>query len=95
MSFLCPPSCLIIWSRETGSAVPSHVSPLILHTKAEASTGPVVLKAAQVKGAVCSDNPMDELMRSPRFPRILLGSTMDVSTPLKLWNQYTLSMIDK
>ena len=33
--FPCPRSRLRIWSRETGSAVPSRVSPLILHTQAE------------------------------------------------------------
>ena len=33
--FPCPRSRLRIWSRETGLAVPSHVSPLILHTQAE------------------------------------------------------------
>ena len=27
--FSCPRACLIIWSRETGSAVPSRVSLLI------------------------------------------------------------------
>ena len=32
---LCPSSRLRIWSRETGSAVPSRVSLLILHTQAE------------------------------------------------------------
>ena len=30
--FPCPRSRLIIWSREAGSAVPSRVSPLTLHT---------------------------------------------------------------
>ena len=29
----CPRTRLRIWSRETGSAVPSHVSLLILHTQ--------------------------------------------------------------
>ena len=33
--FRCPRSCLKIWSRETGSAVPSRVSPLILHAQDE------------------------------------------------------------
>ena len=33
MIFLCPRSCLRIWSRETGSAVPSRASLLILHTQ--------------------------------------------------------------
>ena len=33
--FPCPRSRLRIWSRETGSAVPSRVSLLILHTQAE------------------------------------------------------------
>ena len=33
--FSCPRSRLRIWSRETGSAVPSRVSLLILHTQAE------------------------------------------------------------
>ena len=33
--FPCPSTCLRIWSRETGSAVPSRVSLLILHTLAE------------------------------------------------------------
>ena len=33
--FPCPSSCLGIWSRETGPAVPSRVNPLILHTQAE------------------------------------------------------------
>ena len=33
--FPCPRSCLRIWSRETGSAVPSRVSLFILHTQAE------------------------------------------------------------
>ena len=33
--FPCPRSRLKIWSRETGSAVPSRVSLLILHTQAE------------------------------------------------------------
>ena len=33
--FPCPRACLRIWSRETGSAVPSRVSLLILHTQAE------------------------------------------------------------
>ena len=31
----CPPLRLRIWSRETGTAVPSHVSLLILHIQAE------------------------------------------------------------
>ena len=29
--FPCPRSRLIIWSREIGSAVPSRVSPFIIH----------------------------------------------------------------
>ena len=33
--FPCPRTCLRIWSRETGSAVPSRVSLFILHTQAE------------------------------------------------------------
>ena len=34
--FPCPLMCLLrIWSRETGSAVPSRVSLLVLHTQAE------------------------------------------------------------
>ena len=33
--FPCPRSRLRIWSRETGSAVPSRVSPLILYIQAE------------------------------------------------------------
>ena len=33
--FSCPRSRLRFWSRETGSAVPSRVSLLILHTQAE------------------------------------------------------------
>ena len=33
--FPCPRSCLSIWSRETGLAVPSRDSLLILHTQAE------------------------------------------------------------
>ena len=32
---VCPRTCLRIWSRETGSAVPSRVSLLFLHTQAE------------------------------------------------------------
>ena len=35
MNFPCPRSRLRIWSRYTGSAVPSRVSPLILHAQAE------------------------------------------------------------
>ena len=35
MNFPCPRPCLIIWSRETGSAVPSRASLPILHTQAE------------------------------------------------------------
>ena len=35
MHFPCPRSRLRIWSRETGSAVPSRVSPLILHAQAK------------------------------------------------------------
>ena len=35
MHFPRPRSRLRIWSRETGSAVPSRVSPLILHAQAE------------------------------------------------------------
>ena len=35
--FPCPRTCLRIWSRETGSAIPSRVSPLILHAQAESS----------------------------------------------------------
>ena len=37
MSVPCPRSRLRIWSRETGSAVPSRVNLLILHTQAESS----------------------------------------------------------
>ena len=33
--FLCPRMRLRVWSRETGSAVPSRVSLLILHSQAE------------------------------------------------------------
>ena len=33
--FPCPRTCLRIWSRETGSAVPSRVSLFILQTQAE------------------------------------------------------------
>ena len=33
--FPCPRSRLRVWSRETGSVVPSRVSPFILHTPAE------------------------------------------------------------
>ena len=33
--FPCPRSRLRVWSRETGSAIPSRVSLLILHTQAE------------------------------------------------------------
>ena len=35
MIFLRPRSRLRIWSRETGLAVPSRVSPFMLHTRAE------------------------------------------------------------
>ena len=35
--FPCLSTCLRIWPRETVSAVPSRVSPLILHTQAESS----------------------------------------------------------
>ena len=35
--FLCPRMRLRVWSRETGSAVPSRVSLLILHSQAEQS----------------------------------------------------------
>ena len=35
MFFPRPRSRLRIWSRETDSAVPSRVSPLVLHTQAE------------------------------------------------------------
>ena len=35
--FFCPHSLLRNWSREIGSAVPSHVSPHILHTQVESS----------------------------------------------------------
>ena len=50
-AFPCPRTCLRIWSRETGSVVPSRVSPLILHTQAESSiwcllTGFLPLSAA-------------------------------------------------
>ena len=34
LMFPCPRARLRFWSRETGSAVPSHVSLLILHTQA-------------------------------------------------------------
>ena len=34
-NFPCPRSRLRVWSRELGSAVPSRVSPLVLHTQAE------------------------------------------------------------
>ena len=33
--FACPRSCLSVWSRETGSAVPSRVSLLFLHTQSK------------------------------------------------------------
>ena len=33
--FPCPRTCLRIWSRETGSAVPSRINLLILHTQVE------------------------------------------------------------
>ena len=36
--FSCLRSRLTIWSRETGVAVPSHVSLLILHSQAESGT---------------------------------------------------------
>ena len=35
MNIPCPLACLRIWSSETGSAVPSRISLLILHTQAE------------------------------------------------------------
>ena len=35
--FVCSCSRQRIWSRETGSAVPSRVNPLIFHTEAESS----------------------------------------------------------
>ena len=38
ISFPCPRSRLKLWSRETGSAVPSRVSLRILHTKADIIT---------------------------------------------------------
>ena len=37
LTFSCPRSRLRIWYHETGSAVPSRVSLLILHTQAESS----------------------------------------------------------
>ena len=33
--FACPRSCLSVWSRETGSAVPSRTSLLFLHTQSK------------------------------------------------------------
>ena len=38
--FPCPRTCLRIWSRATGSAVPSRASLLILHTQAESGAYP-------------------------------------------------------
>ena len=38
--FPCPRSRLRVWSRETGSAIPSRVSPLILHAQAESGAYP-------------------------------------------------------
>ena len=37
LTFVCSCSRLRIWSRKTGSAVPSRVNPLIFHTQAESS----------------------------------------------------------
>ena len=41
--FPCASSRLRIWSRETGSAVTSRDSPLILHSQAESACSPVPL----------------------------------------------------
>ena len=37
-NFPCPRSRLRVWSRQLGSAVPSRVSPLVLHTQASIRT---------------------------------------------------------
>ena len=53
----CPRSRLRIWSRETGSAVPSRLSLLILHTQAESGThSSTYISSSSVKyhGAPCS-----------------------------------------
>ena len=40
--FLCPCLRLRIRSRETGSAVPSRVSPFVVHTRAKYVTGSII-----------------------------------------------------
>ena len=49
--FPCPRTRLIIWSRETGSAVQSRVSLLILHTQAE--SGPYLRDFSRCFRAAC------------------------------------------
>lgn len=43
-----------------------------IHYRETARTGTVVLKLAQQTGASYSANPIDQLMRSPLFPHLLL-----------------------
>ena len=49
--FLCPRSCLRIWSRETDSAIPSRASFVITHTK-QAESGAYSRDSSDFRGGV-------------------------------------------
>ena len=51
-NFPFPRSRLRVWSRELGSAVPSRVSPLILHTQAESVAYRKLLDVAKSEGGL-------------------------------------------
>ena len=82
MIFFCPRSRLRIWSRETGSAVPSRVSLLILRTQAESvaylrdpSRGPrrrpfIYLKPPYAIGSVPSLSGHSVAYRWRSLPRV-------------------------
>ena len=81
--FSCPRSRLRVWSCETGSAIPSRASLLILHTVAEylVLTHGIIIPPAfrdgvQLRMYVCAE--LHQFLCSSLFPRpiiIIIGTT--------------------
>ena len=68
--FPCPRSCLRIWSRETGSAVPSRVSLLIsIHTQAKSGAYTYGFLTISAVASICLFKTAIRHRVSPKFIR--------------------------
>jgi len=68
LNFPCSRSCLRIWSRETGPAIPSRVTSLILYAQAESganSRAPLFSPAFRHVGDFKAANQQSELIAAP------------------------------